>query len=207
MWRQSRRCDVTSFPIGWVHTRNDSCRWLSVIWGLRYKTLPGTGAGKSAKQTLCTPKWWYFCPGTATVSIVRRFSVVRALSRYGLALHAPSGFKYSDYIATIWNWSYFNVTAPIMTSMLILSHTVLSSEDWTNRYLLCSILVADQSCQHIEAEKNGRHLADIFKCIFLNENISISLKISLKFVPKVRINNIPALVHCNVVSHWLGAYT
>ena len=35
---------------------------------------------------------------------------------------------------------------------------------------------------------------DIFKCNFLNENIWISLKISLKFVPNVRINNIPALV-------------
>ena len=35
---------------------------------------------------------------------------------------------------------------------------------------------------------------DIFKCIFLNENARISLEISLKFVPKVRINNIPALV-------------
>ena len=35
---------------------------------------------------------------------------------------------------------------------------------------------------------------DIFKCIFLNENERISPKISLKFVPKVRINNIPALV-------------
>ena len=35
---------------------------------------------------------------------------------------------------------------------------------------------------------------DIFKCIFLNENVWIVLKISLKFVPKVRINNIPALV-------------
>ena len=38
-------------------------------------------------------------------------------------------------------------------------------------------------------------LADgIFKCIFLNENLLILLKISLKFVPKVRINNIPAMV-------------
>ena len=35
---------------------------------------------------------------------------------------------------------------------------------------------------------------DIFKCIFLNENVWISLKISLKSVPKVRINCIPALV-------------
>ena len=42
---------------------------------------------------------------------------------------------------------------------------------------------------------NGRYFADdIFKYIFLNENARISLKKSLKFVPKVRINNIPALV-------------
>ena len=35
---------------------------------------------------------------------------------------------------------------------------------------------------------------DIFKCIFWNQNVWISLKSSLKFVPKVRINNIPAFV-------------
>ena len=43
--------------------------------------------------------------------------------------------------------------------------------------------------------QNGHHFADnIFKCIFLNENIWISIKISLKFVPKGPINNISALV-------------
>ena len=43
--------------------------------------------------------------------------------------------------------------------------------------------------------QNGRHFPDdIFKCIFLNENVWISIKISLKFVPKGPINNIPALV-------------
>ena len=42
---------------------------------------------------------------------------------------------------------------------------------------------------------NRRPFADdIFKSIFLNENEWISPRISLKFVPKVRINNIPALV-------------
>ena len=35
---------------------------------------------------------------------------------------------------------------------------------------------------------------DIFKCIVLNENVWISLKISLKFVPNVRINNTSSLV-------------
>ena len=33
-----------------------------------------------------------------------------------------------------------------------------------------------------------------FKCIYLNEKVWISIKISLNFVPKGRINNIPALV-------------
>ena len=43
--------------------------------------------------------------------------------------------------------------------------------------------------------QNGRHFADdILKCIFLNENIWISMKISLKFVPKGHIKDIPALV-------------
>ena len=35
---------------------------------------------------------------------------------------------------------------------------------------------------------------DIFKCIFLNENILMSIKISLKFVLRGTMNNIPALV-------------
>ena len=47
----------------------------------------------------------------------------------------------------------------------------------------------------LRPRQNGRHFADdIFKCIFLNENLWISIKISLKFVPKGPINNIPALV-------------
>ena len=47
----------------------------------------------------------------------------------------------------------------------------------------------------LRARQNGRHFADdIFKCIFLNENVWISIKIPLKFVSKSPINTIPALV-------------
>ena len=47
----------------------------------------------------------------------------------------------------------------------------------------------------LRLRQNGRHFADdIFKCIFLNENAWILIEISLKFVPKVQINNIQALV-------------
>ena len=47
----------------------------------------------------------------------------------------------------------------------------------------------------LRPRQNGRLFADdTFKRIFLNENIRISTKNSLKFVPKGLINNIPALV-------------
>ena len=47
----------------------------------------------------------------------------------------------------------------------------------------------------LRPRQDGRHFPDdIFKCIFFNENVEISIKISLKFVPKGSINNIPALV-------------
>ena len=47
----------------------------------------------------------------------------------------------------------------------------------------------------LRPRQNGRHFTDdIFKCIFLNENVRIPIKISLKFVPKGQINNIRTLV-------------
>ena len=47
----------------------------------------------------------------------------------------------------------------------------------------------------LRPRQNGRNFAgDIFKWIFLNENVWIPIKISLKFVPQGSINNIPALV-------------
>ena len=47
----------------------------------------------------------------------------------------------------------------------------------------------------LRPRQNGRHFADdTFKHIFLNENVRILIKISLKLVPKGPINNISALV-------------
>ena len=46
----------------------------------------------------------------------------------------------------------------------------------------------------LRPRRNRRHFTDdIFKCIFLNEDVFISIKILLKCVPKGQINNIPAL--------------
>ena len=53
----------------------------------------------------------------------------------------------------------------------------------------------------LRPRQNGRHLADdMFKCIFLNEDVWIPIEISLKFVPKVQSTIIN---HC--FRQWLGA--
>ena len=47
----------------------------------------------------------------------------------------------------------------------------------------------------LSPRQNGHHFPDdFFKCIFLNENIWILIKMSIKFIPKVPSNNIPTLV-------------
>ena len=51
------------------------------------------------------------------------------------------------------------------------------------------------SVNTLRPRQDGRYFADnVLKCIFLNENVWISLKIPLKFVPRDPINNIRALV-------------
>ena len=55
----------------------------------------------------------------------------------------------------------------------------------------------------LRLSKNGLHFADdIFKCVSLTENAWVSIKISLKFVPKGSINSSPpsaAYMH-----QWIG---
>ena len=54
----------------------------------------------------------------------------------------------------------------------------------------------------LKPRQNGLHFADdIFKRIFLNENIWIPIKISLKFVCKGSINSIPAFVQIMAWRH------
>ena len=51
--------------------------------------------------------------------------------------------------------------------------------------------------------QNGCQFPDIFKCIFLNEDISISIRISLKFVLEVPIDNKPPGRHQVII--WTNA--
>ena len=62
-------------------------------------------------------------------------------------------------------------------------------------YSLCKMGPRPQCINTFRPTKNGRYLPDdIFKCISLKEDVWISIKISLKFVREVPIDNIPVLV-------------
>ena len=66
-----------------------------------------------------------------------------------------------------------------------------------NLHLCCTDNVDGHvySCYSLRPRQNGRHFPDDpFKCIFLNENVRISIDIPLKFVSTVPIDNIRALV-------------
>ena len=86
-------------------------------------------------------------------------------------------------------WNFSNQTFLIETCVGCFWFTLLALIHW---------LVHDLIVQHVNTlrpRQNGCHFADnIFKCIFLDENLWILIKISLKFVPKGSINNIQALV-------------
>ena len=91
---------------------------------------------------------------------------------------------------------------PVMQTL----HVIAWTSGWTNSpvasYLRChgafiTVMTSFWLCffNTLKPKQNGQYFADnIFKCIFLNENVRIAINISVKFVHKDRINNIPALV-------------
>ena len=81
-----------------------------------------------------------------------------------------------------------------LSEILINIHTIFINANELEK-VLAAILCEPQCVNTLRPRHNGHHSPDdICKCIFLNENVYTSIKISPKFVPKGLINNIPALV-------------
>ena len=73
----------------------------------------------------------------------------------------------------------------ILILMLLMSYSF-------DQYICSVVLVT--AINSSSPGQNGCHFADdMFRCILMNEKFCISIKISLKFVPKVPIDNNPAL--------------
>ena len=133
------------------------------------------------------------------------------LNKYGLSWQMMnSNAKYSPvgpadkpalFHAMIWCWAYYK---PMSKAMLWTSDTINRSalmwegEPANNKeinrtsasYLLYNLLNSSPPRQ------NGRCFsADIFRCNFMNEKFCILIEISLKVVPKGRIDNKSTLVY------------
>ena len=79
-------------------------------------------------------------------------------------------------------------TYPIHLIILLQPGLIICAD--SRRQALCP----EYQFNTLRARQSGRHIPDdILKCIFLNKNVWILIKISLKFVPKGRMNNIPVL--------------
>ena len=75
------------------------------------------------------------------------------------------------------------------------SQTIHCLNQWWSNSQTHIRIIRPQCVNTLRLRKNGRHFADdTFKHIFLNENVRISIKISLQFVSKSPIKNIPTLV-------------
>ena len=82
-------------------------------------------------------------------------------------------------------FSYF----PILTVLDV------EGDNMMVKYISMMALQKQLHFNTLRPEQNECHFPDeICKCIFLNENVWISMMISVKFVPKGPINNIPTLV-------------
>ena len=71
-----------------------------------------------------------------------------------------------------------------------------------SQHLHGECLGKSNSLDTLRQRQNGRHFTDdIFKCIFLNENVWILINISLKFVGKGLIDHISSLVQIMAWRH------
>ena len=85
------------------------------------------------------------------------------------------------------NWNFHRTVRRIRINVNLYIDLKLLAISYINRHL--------HQINSLQPSQNGRRFADDpFKCIFLNENVRISIKISLKFVPKGPINNKSALI-------------
>ena len=139
--------------------------------------------------------WWQIWVNIGLVNVTLWY---QAITWTSVVWHSPqSYFKKSAHefnLSLVFRYFHFNTmtTSPRASELINQFSKVYANER-------CSIYDVFphwlRLVNTLRSRQHGRHFADdILKGIFLNENVIISIKKSLKFVPKGPINNIPALV-------------
>ena len=117
-----------------------------------------------------------------------------------LAINVPKDATMALGQGAAWNLemvsSRFSQVSPIYFSRQMTSRKFGPCDLVMPRGMFSRAPYTDTDCFNtLRPRQNGRHIPDgIFKWIFLNENFWLSINISLKFVPRGPIKNIPTLV-------------
>ena len=91
-----------------------------------------------------------------------------------------------------WGWWFETLSRPLWRHSNVLAKWAEIPVEHPQRSV---VSMSHYRISPLRPRQNGRHFPDdILKCIFVNEKVWISIKISLKFVLKGPISNIPALV-------------
>ena len=136
-------------------------------WERKYRQCMGLQTGALATNDAT--------PSTDSVEWRARYTSLKMYQLFCIALMGCINSSYSR-----------DTSSRELTSQCPGQHPLLSRVYYIQRVVRLNTL---------RAKHNSRRFPDdIFKYIFVNENVPISRKISLKFIPKVWINNIQALV-------------
>ena len=102
----------------------------------------------------------------------------------------------NDFLGHVENWKLYMFCRATRTNDLLIMYDLLVISWMFLLFPECSFYIVLSSFNTLRPRQNGRHFADdIFKCIFLKENVRISINISLDFVPYGAID----YHHCQ---HW-----
>ena len=141
-------------------------------------------------QTLMNISLWYECHNRCMIIhtwMMNYFQTRHCIWKWYLQMEMTMEYRQKHYLPpflamlmqTFWRWH-------CVMEYLVLYWSVMVN-DWMAWLDLFAALWQDL---HIEAETKwppiSWHFTDIFKCIFLNGNIQIWIKISLKFVRRVQ---------------------
>ena len=184
--------------------RDRNLHWLQ--WGFRPSATTAV-----TKDNMIASSWWNLMIYPGPLFNIKMSSYQYRKSHCGdktvvRSSYLHKGISYTGKMASLyWDgpqdpiYERCNSSSPSAAYMCQwIRSTLVQIMAWHWKNTVCemaAILSRGRWVNTLRPRQNGRCFAyDTFKCIFLNENIIISIEISLQFVPMVRINNIPALV-------------
>ena len=153
-------------------------------------SIKSTGSATGLEPNMCQAIIWLSDLGHWRISASFGLDAFTDIHNFACHIWASSIDPSMLHILNTWNRSSHVKVFHVLWDITTTYH--LSAIMWHQGITMNIFFIGSGNSSR--PRQNGRHFAGgIFKCIFLNENVWIPIKILLMFVPKGPINNIPAL--------------